>query len=358
MQINKTLLNNLGNEHFILESLPTAVVEIDNDGIITYANARAAEVLRQPIEKLFGSFIDTVFIPLRKLARAADMILKFDRSLKCTVKLPARKEAKIGFRVIKVNDPVNHGQSRYLITMQDVGKIEAFRKEKERVRILQLGAVGKLMPSILHELKNPLAAITTAVEVLLEELSEGTVLQDVSAILAELRRMKLTFEGVGLIGQNIHSSRKESIEKAILDAFKVLSARIKQQEIEGECKVEAMPLLPFNAGMIRALIFNIITNSIHACISGDKIKLEAKLSGKERAVLEFRVSDTGKGMAPDEVTRCTEMFYTTRNSGSGIGLALCIKAVKAAHGELFIESREGKGTVVTVQLPVDLGNEL
>ena len=284
------------------------------------------------------------------------MINKFDRALKRTISMPNKVEAKIGFRVNRVVNPANDADYKYFITLQDISKAEAIRKEKERLRLLQFGVGKELMPSILHELKNPLAAITTTIEVLLEELPEGKFQNEISAVLSELRRMKLTFEGVGLIGQEIHSTRKGApLKTALKDACQVMSARLKQARLRSTCNIEPIPLLAFNAGMIRALVFNIITNSMHACSKGDLISFEAKMVDQ---TLELRVSDSGKGMTPETLKRCTEMFYTTRSSGSGIGLALCKKAVETAHGQFLIESKKGEGTVVTVHLPTDVGPEL
>lgn len=225
------------------------------------------------------------------------------------------------------------------------------RLREERDRLLQLAAVGEVLPSVLHELKNPLAAITTAVEVLLEEVPAGHVQDDLHAILSEVRRIKLTLEGIGLVRQGLDGTRATAVDFALMEAFRVLEAQMRRKGIVARCDVPSLPLLPFDASAIRAILFNLVNNSIYACRSGDEISLDARLSEGGR-VFEFNVADTGVGMAPEILERCQDLFFTTKPNGSGIGLSLCHTVVSRAGGALRIESKEGGGTRVRVRLPV------
>ena len=103
--------------------------------------------------------------------------------------------------------------------------------------------------------------------------------------------------------------------------------------------------------MIRAIVFNLVTNSIYACREGDSITVAARLTrlGKD---LVLTVADTGSGMTPEVLSRCKELFFTTRPNGSGIGLALCQSVIEKIGGDLSIRSEVGRGTVVTATLPI------
>lgn len=109
--------------------------------------------------------------------------------------------------------------------------------------------------------------------------------------------------------------------------------------------------MPLDAAVVRAIVFNLVTNAIHACRAGDAIALHARLVANGLA-LALTVSDTGTGMTHDVYTRCTELFFTTKPNGSGIGLALVRQAVTEAGGELTIESVPGFGTSITALIPV------
>jgi signal transduction histidine kinase len=112
-----------------------------------------------------------------------------------------------------------------------------------------------------------------------------------------------------------------------------------------------MPLLPLEPAAVRAVVFNLVTNSLHACRAGQRITLRARFE-REAGVMHLDVEDTGAGMKPEVRERCTELFFTTKARGSGIGLALCKGIADAVGGSLAVSSTLGSGTRVALTLPV------
>ena len=266
------------------------------------------------------------------------------------IRRPDGREVVIGFQAAEVPDRRGPEGSRWIVLLlRDLTHTETLRAERDR--LVRLAAVGEVLPSILHELKNPLAAVSTTVEVLLEEVGEGPVQEQLHAVLSEVRRMKLTFEGIGLANQGLRSSRYSAVDFAIIEAFRVLAAPARSKGIETRTEVPPLPTLPFNDAVIRAIVFNLVTNAIHACREGDGITVAARLTARGRDLV-LTVADTGRGMTPEVLSRCKELFFTTRPNGSGIGLALCQSVIEKAGGELAIQSEEGRGTVVTATLPI------
>ncbi len=202
---------------------------------------------------------------------------------------------------------------------------------------------------MLHEIKNPLAAITTAVEVLLEEVDEGHLRTELTAVLGEVRRIKLALEGIGLFRTELHSTRRSAVDRSLREAFLVIEPQLRAKGIQGLLRVPDLPPLLLDSSVVRAFFFNLVTNAIHACEPGAEITASARLDGE---TFELVVKDTGCGMSPEVLARCRELFYTTKSNGSGIGLALCASVAEGAGGELAIASRPGAGTTVTVRLPV------
>jgi signal transduction histidine kinase len=92
-------------------------------------------------------------------------------------------------------------------------------------------------------------------------------------------------------------------------------------------------------------------NAIQACSSGCTVRLSARLADGG-AVFELKVVDNGPGMTQQVWRRATELFYTTKRNGSGIGLALCKRAAEDAGGSFEIESVPAFGTAVTLRVPV------
>ncbi len=334
----------------LLDTLTAAVIVIDRSASIVYANPRAVALLGQSADAMLGEPLATV-VPEAAPEFWHDAEPSEDgHRFRCGYERPNRERLKLGFSVSPFRFDGGEPDAEFqTLIFQDVTAFEALAEERNR--LLLLAAVGDTMPSILHELKNPLAAITTAVEVLLEEVPAGEVQRQLHAILGETRRMKLNLDGIGLASGDLRSLRFEAVDYALHEVCRILEPQMNSKGIAGGSHIETLPLLPFSAGVIRAIAFNLVNNAIHACRAGDRINLRAAL--KQGAVLELEVVDTGSGMSPEVLERCRELFYTTKSNGSGIGLALCRLVTEKAGGTLTIESTKGKGTKVTVHLPID-----
>jgi signal transduction histidine kinase len=315
----------------LCEALPTAVVLIGSDGLIRWSNLRARSLLGREVA---GDHVDAVFRDQRPEAGG--------ERLRCIVEAADGRARTLGL----VSNPLEDGG--LVVVFQDI--TDQVRLQEERDRLLQLAAVTEVLPSMLHEVKNPLAAVTTAVEVLLddEDASRDVVRTDLHRILGELRRMRLVLEGVGLVGKDVHSS-DSAIDFAMSEVLQVLKSRATRAGIDLVSDVSAMPLLPLDIGAMRAVAFNLLTNAIQACSRGSTVKLEARFADH---VLRVAVVDDGPGMAPDIAARCTELFFTTKAKGSGIGLALVTRLARSAGGDVIIDSAPGRGTRVEVHIPV------
>ena len=122
-------------------------------------------------------------------------------------------------------------------------------------------------------------------------------------------------------------------------------------DVVARCDVPDLPLLPLDPAVVRAVLFNLLVNSQHSCRGGGTVIVHARLVGGGKA-FELTVADTGEGMTAEVFDRCTELFFTTKRSGSGIGLALARRAAEGAGGSLDIQSIVGVGTTVTLRVPV------
>jgi two-component system, NtrC family, sensor histidine kinase HydH len=330
----------------LLDALATAVMVVDREGRIDFANARALAVLRMSAAAVLDAPIERILAPFDVLKRAAE---SGGDEARQSLPLPDSGEVIIGYRAQRMSEPAT-GVVRYVVVFQDITQWERMREERDR--LMRLAAVSEVLPAVLHELKNPLAAIGTAVELLVEDCKEEEFRERLHAVLPEIRRMSLTLEGIGSVGRDLSSVRCGAVDHALRESFKVLERQAHERGISFVCEVPDMPLLPFDVAMIRAIAFNLLTNAIHACPQGKSIRLRAALTQQEPCELRISVEDTGRGMSPDVAARCRELFFTTKTRGSGIGLALCDRAVSATGGTLHVESQLGVGTKVSLSVPV------
>ena len=349
--------NDLGMSGYanqILDSLDAGIFVIKRDGFICFANRRSCEILGLAKEEILGTLVGSLSPEFGTSIENSDItsreIFSNKTRLECSYRKPDGEDVTIGFHLTAIGAPEEGEEYRHItILFQDITAIIGLREERDR--LLQMAAVGHALPTLFHELKNPLAAITTAVEVLVEEVPEGGVQRDLNAILTEVRRMKLGFDGIGSVTRKFRSSRKTAVEDAIREAWQLLQGKIKKKRLHGYCNICDMPLLPLDDHVARAIVFNLVNNAIAACKPGDNIILKAGLI-EEKSIFYIYVADTGNGMSPKVLKRCKEIFFTSRANGSGIGLALCTRAVEEAAGKLSIESVVGKGTNISIEIPL------
>jgi signal transduction histidine kinase len=236
-----------------------------------------------------------------------------------------------------------------VVVFQDITRLEETRLERNR--LLQMASVSDVMPAVLHELKNPLAGISAALELLVEDAAARDHQSQLHAILIEVRRLSLTIDGLGRFRHEVRSEQHVAIDVAVREAFALLEPQARSRSIDTLLDVKDMPLLPFEAAALRSVVFNLVTNSLHACTTGSRIELRTWFDRTELA-LHLTVRDTGSGMSPEVLRRCTELFFTTKPRGSGIGLALCKGVAEAVGGELVVRSTQGSGTMVSMTLPL------
>lgn len=323
----------------VLDAIDTGVVVVDAQGVIVHCNAGAVEILERQRDAICGSHISVVLAPVAQLIdrMAGQSRGEYDTTL------PSGATITLGYHTADMKD------GHTAIVFQNISQWVTLRRERDR--LLRLATVGEFMPTLLHEFKNPLASISTAIEVMIEEHPGGQLEEELRAILGEIHRMRLGFDGIGAVGRSLRSTRDAPIATACQEASRVLKARADRAGVQLRCDVPNMRPLPFDPAVVRAIVFNLVVNAIDACRPGDAIHLGASLEEND-SIFEIRVSDSGRGMTPEERDHCTELFFTTKPRGTGIGLALCARAVEEAGGKMRVESELGMGTTICLRVPI------
>jgi signal transduction histidine kinase len=332
----------------IIDSVGTAILAAAEDGEIVFANARAKD--------LFGALFPEGFDPDTRRCDVAEVLAPID-SLVVTQKSGGFRRPLLRVKHDNVErtfgytiTPVEGGPPgpAYVISFQDVTHVQ--RLEDERDRLLKLATVGEVMPMLLHETKNPLAAAVTTLELLLEERTEPALRVELHGVLVEIRRALLSLEGLGSVGRTLRSGRAHAIDHAVREVVALMEARARGHGVQLSCEIPSLPLLPLDPSTMRGIVLNLITNAIQACTQGHAhVLVQLKLD--EVNTLRLDVIDSGQGMTPDILRRCRELFFTTKRTGTGIGLALCARLVEEAGGTLHIESASGRGTHIAITIP-------
>ncbi len=328
----------------LMECCHAAVLSLDQAGVITYANPEAGRLLERDPAALPGLHFTQTFCP-EAPAESSSKIRQFE------IHLGAGENQRVLHCCINTCTGECCAPVGYMVSIED--RSEWRKLYEERERLMEMATISEVLPTILHEFKNPLASIQAMVELMTEDCENESLQDQLHGILMEIRRMKLGFEGLGSTTRNLKSIRHQAVDFGIREACLIFERQLKARGIELKTQIETMPLLPFDSGGIRGVLFNLLNNARQACNSGDEIEVLAGLNQGGESFY-FTVRDTGPGMTPETLERCTKLFYTTKRMGSGIGLALCRNAVEKVGGRLDVSSVRGQGSSFTVTLPLNV----
>ena len=238
-----------------------------------------------------------------------------------------------------------------------------YQQQRVRLRRLyraeRLATTGQLAAGAAHEIRNPLAAISSSIQYLSEEFPpDHRKRKIVDGLLEEVDRINRIIEGLLSFARPAQPKKERISLRGLLEQSVLLvrsTAKKSGVEMEsdfsaGDDRIEADP------AQLRQVFLNIIMNSIQAMPRGGRLRI--KFSRSERKLFatpgghRFRIefTDTGVGMSPEQLERAFDPFYSTKPEGTGLGLPISYSIVRSHGGEMDIESQPGRGTTVRVEL--------
>jgi signal transduction histidine kinase len=224
---------------------------------------------------------------------------------------------------------------------------------KTRTQLLQadkLSLLGRVAAGVLHELKNPLAALKGMTQAIGSNLDDREFLEDFQRVVPrELDRLDVLVEGIAQLGRPprlVYSQVK--LNELIDQNLKLHEQRCRNRRIAVEKSLCPLPEIEADPQQLIQVLTNLVLNAIEAMPEGGRLSV-ATSSGSGRVVLE--VADTGKGIPPEGLKEIFEPFFTTSEKGFGLGLAITGQIIKGHNGEITVESEVGKGTTFRISLP-------
>jgi signal transduction histidine kinase len=210
--------------------------------------------------------------------------------------------------------------------------------------------LGRMVAVVSHEIKNPLMIIRASAERLMKKLDGST---EAEFIIDETDRLNSILTGYLDFASG---KRKVSIERInIVDLVRKLQEQFAPRLNQDGVKLSVTELSEKNparadSAAVRQILINLILNGAEAAKSGDngEVKLAVETSG---AGVVIRVEDNGPGIDPKVIKTLFEPFYTTKTTGSGLGLFLSRRLLNEMNGEIKVDSRPGGPTIFTVTLP-------
>ena len=225
----------------------------------------------------------------------------------------------------------------------------------ERERMRRLTALGRFSEQLAHDLRNPIAALKGSLQFLAVERSSGRSLDAQAEFLDlmgdQVERLALTVEQYQRLARVEPAPARISVNELVgrvLESQRFAGDSSTQLESELDA---AIPNFDADPDLLATVIENLLRNAIEAMPDGGTLTVQTRLLS-EVGCVELSVRDTGHGMDARTLERAVDEFFTTKASGSGLGLSYAARVARAHRGSLAVESAVGRGTVVRFRLPV------
>jgi two-component system NtrC family sensor kinase len=230
-------------------------------------------------------------------------------------------------------------------------------KEFTRRKIMEserLAIIGQLSAGVAHELNNPLQGIVTYSHLLLERLpADSPVRESINKIVTQANRCIQIIRGL------LDFSRPKLPQKKLADLNHVLQqcvALVEDQHLFHNVEIvrkldERLPQVVVDPAQIQQVFMNMLINATEAMNGDGCLTLTTRRVASE-GMVEVSFADTGHGISPENMEKIFNPFFTTKELGHGLGLAISYGFVKEHHGTISVESEIGRGTTFTVRLPM------
>lgn len=334
----------------IVTNMESGLMTLDRERRIKVFNACAELLTGMQESEVYGLRLEEVFpefIPVVDTLRGkSEMVFSSGRRAPLVLSCSATPLADREGREVGI-----------IVTFQDVTDLKQMEAELKRAD--RLAAVGELSARIAHEVRNPLASISGAVQLIAQNCElHGDERQLLDIVVRESDRLNALLSDF-LAYARPHPPQRVLVPlRRIIDDLRTLicaDRRFERIVIRQEFSEEAS--VQVDVDQITQVLWNLFTNAADAMPEGGEITVgmvEVKGSdtkGDEAVWDEIMISDTGTGMSIQELSGIFEPFFTTKRNGSGLGLAMVYRIVEAHSGQVRVESSPGTGTRMFITLP-------
>lgn len=390
-------------KELILESIPSGLITIDMQGRITTFNRAAETVLGYHPREVLGQSAYKI-LALRDLER----VLHNGQPQHENLLTSGRQGQEVALDVTLAPLHDERGQQMgVLATFTDVTSMRHLEEEKRRLD--RLASLGKMSASVAHEVRNPLAAIKTSMQMLLDDLEHNPALQPdedtreaALVVLEEVERLDSIVRDLLLFARPRHLHLVECDLLAMCERIlHFLQPQCTEHGVRVHLIHQETPLVHVDAAQMEQVLMNLFLNALQAMPDGGILTISCQLirlpgvsndvrrspegrppatpllefarvllaeeelvteneqsnvcvsEPEQQNFMEINVSDTGSGIAQEDLERIFQPFYTTKAHGIGLGLPITHRLIEDHGGSILVESQLGYGTTISVRLPVN-----
>ena len=341
------MLENYTNS--IIESIRSGVIAVNNDMLITTANQGAKNMMGVGNECIGQTFTE-VFECCESVKNSIYMAFSESRAYE-NIELALNNKVKdIEVRISLYPLNFENTKKGLVIIIDDITEVKKLRKELMRNE--KLAALGELSTGVAHEIRNPLGIIKAIEQTMKNEFKDNPeVVKELDIIDEEVERANKVVKALMEFGRPPRGEKiLFSVDSVLEDVLTVANKYIIQHGVKVHYSKSDDAYAVIDKELLKQAFINIIFNAVQAMPNGGRLIIStANIHG---LFIKVIFEDTGVGIKEENIDRVFNPFYTTKTEGTGLGLPIVHRIIEEHGGAISVSSKEGKGTVFEVMIPV------
>lgn len=337
----------------LVENMPIGLVAADGAGALIAFNQTAEAILGRPAGEVLGKRAEDI-LPgscreiFRQLA-AEDRLI--EREIDCLIAEGRTIPLEVIATVLREDDGPPSGG---VILFRDLTEVRRLKQEVARSQ--RLASLGSLAAGVAHEIRNPLSSIKGFATYFRERYRDVAADRETAEVMIrEVDRLNRVITQLLEFARPMTMTRTPtSLQTLIRHSLETIEGQAREKGISlaDDLPPEIGPV-PLDADRIGQVLLNLYLNSLAAMEAGGT--LSVALGRRDDGTIRIAVADTGAGIRKEDLTRVFDPYFTTKSSGTGLGMAIVYRIVEAHGGEIRLESEPGRGTTATIILPAAPG---
>ena len=339
----------------LFNTIQEGIIVTDSDGRISYLNAAAGELLGVPAESGIGE-------PVSRYLRDLDWekIWSADKDewrkvMSHEIEVTYPRQRFLSFYIVPLVDDEHGLVTGMAVILRDI--TESRQRTETTIESEKLSALTLLAAGVAHEIGNPLNSLNIHLQLMERELKNvpaekaDRLREDIRLAREEIARLdRIINQFLRAIRPTTPDLQRSSINEIVTESLALMEREIKNRDILVELELENdLPRCLVDRAQLKQAFYNLIKNALQAMRAGGILRIRTEASDSH-VVVSF--IDTGHGIAAEQIGRIFEPYYTTKPTGSGLGLMIVQRIVREHGGTIDVESDTSRGTTVRIKLPV------
>jgi two-component system, sporulation sensor kinase E len=342
----------------VFNAIQEGIIVTDFHGRITYLNEAACALFGLKAEESIGKRLDE-----RVRGLDWESLIQSGGPVSRDMEIFYPQNRFINFYIVPLAIESRATENKIDISSKNVGHAmilrditQSRRTEQQTIESERLNALTLLAAGVAHEIGNPLNSLNIHLQLMqrqaakLDGQDRAELQESIDIARSEINRLdSIVTQFLRAIRPTRPQMQPENINTVVEEAVRFFASEIKDRDIVVEQELRSdLPLLQLDRDQMKQAFYNVIKNSLEAIKRRGILRIRTDMD-ESHVLVSF--TDTGGGMSAENLSHVFEPYFTTKESGTGLGLLVVRRIVREHGGELAIESSEGKGLTLTIRLP-------